>query len=104
MQARARHGRVDGYVKPLINDLDVYDRRQDSGQPLFHQVYEAAVGGIGALLENPRDTVATETRVSGATANPNLSAWQMILNLFRNAFIRSILPGFEHAVRQRLGA
>src|SRR5690606_3653989 len=71
-----REGRVDGYVKPLFANLDVYDRRQDSDKNIFQQAYEGIVGGIGTLLENqPRDEVATRTDLSGRIENPETSVW-----------------------------
>jgi hypothetical protein len=39
--------------------------------------------------------VATKATISGSFDNPNTSTMQVILNLIRNAFIQSILPGFE---------
>lgn len=91
-----REGRVDGYVKPLFANLDVYDRRQDSDKNIFQQAYEGIVGGIGTLLENqPRDEVATRTDLSGRIENPETSVWEIIVGLIQNAFVRAILPGLE---------
>lgn len=90
---------VNGYVKPLFKDLQVYDRRSAREKSLFHKLYVGMVGGIAKLLENrARGEVATKTTISGPVENPNISTGQIILNLIRNAFIRSILPGFEKAV------
>jgi hypothetical protein len=99
-QLQIKDRRVDGYVKPLFADLDVYDRRQDSGEGLFHQLYEGMVGSVAELLENRRDQVATQADVSGAADAPELSTLEVAVNLVRNAFFRTILPGFEHAVRE----
>jgi hypothetical protein len=91
-----RGGKVDGYVKPIFSDLDVYDRRQDSNKNIFRQAYEGIVGGIGSLLENrPRDEVATVTDLSGRIDNPETSTFEIILGLLQNAFVRAILPGLE---------
>jgi hypothetical protein len=98
-ELHVKDGKIDGYVKPLFADMNVYDRRQDSEKALFHQLYEAAVGGITVLLENPRDEVATQATLKGEAANPELSTWEIIVNLIRNAFFKAILPGFEQAVR-----
>ena len=51
-EMRVRNRAVQGYVKPLIRELDVYDARQDREKNLFQQLYEAAAGGVSALLEN----------------------------------------------------
>lgn len=90
-------GRVDGYIKPLFSDVDVYDRRQDRGDALGQQFYESLVGGVAGLLENRDDRTATQARVSGRSDAPQLSAWEIAVNLVRNAFFRAIVPGLEHA-------
>src|SRR6185295_2986892 len=55
-----REGRIDGYVKPLLRDIDVYDRKQDRDKGPLRQAYEAVVGATSTLLENrQRDEVAT---------------------------------------------
>ena len=90
-------GAINGYVKPLFTDIDVYNRAQDKHDPLLHQVYEGMVGGLATLLENRSDAVATQATVRGSTESPTLSTWQVFLNLVRNAFFKAILPGFNHA-------
>ncbi len=90
-------GQIDGYIKPLFADVDVYDRRQDRGEGLGQQLYEGVVGGVAGLLENRNDQTATQARVTGNSNSPDLSAWEIAVNLVRNAFFRAIVPGLEHA-------
>ncbi len=91
-----KNGAIDGYVKPLFEDMDVYDARQDEEKNIFRKVYEGLVGGIAKLLENrDRDQVATQTRVHGPVGDPETSTWEIIVRLIQNAFFRSILPGLD---------
>jgi hypothetical protein len=91
-----RQGNVTGYVKPLFQAMDVYDKRQDRDKNLFRQMYEGLVGGIAALLENtPRQEVATKADLSGRIENPQANTWEVVLRLVENAFFKAILPGFE---------
>lgn len=93
-----KNGRIDGYVKPLFEDMDVYDARQDKEKNIFRKAYEGLVGGIAALLENrDRDQVATQTRIQGPVGDPETSTWEILVRLIQNAFFRSILPGLDHA-------
>jgi hypothetical protein len=95
-EMRVRNRAVQGYVKPLLRKLDVYDTHQDTDKGLFQKLYEAVVGGVSGLLENvPRDEVATKVDLSGPLENPQASTWQVLVNLIQNAFFRAILPGFE---------
>lgn len=88
---------IDGYIKPLFADVDVYDSGQDRPDSLGQKIYEGVVGGIAGLLENRDDRTATRATVSGRADAPDLSVWEIALNLIRNAFFRAIVPGLEHA-------
>lgn len=95
-EVSVRDGQIDGYVKPLFGELDVYDPEQDADEGIFQKAYEGIVGGVGKLLENrPRDEVATRTDLSGPVENPDSSVWEIVANLVRNAFFDAILPGLE---------
>ena len=94
-EMRVRNRAVQGYVKPLLRKMDVYDTRQDQEKNLFQQLYEAVVGGVSTLLENtPRREVATETDISGPLEQPQASTWEVLVGLIQNAFFKAILPGF----------
>lgn len=95
-EMKVANGRIDGYVKPLFKDVDVYDREQDKKKNVFKKAYEKIVGGLSHVLENqPRDQVATVVDISGPLEEPNTSTWDTIVRLVSNAFVRAILPGFE---------
>jgi hypothetical protein len=95
-EIKVRNGHVDGYVKPLFADMDVYDRNQDKNKNVFRQLYEGVVGGVSTILENHKnDEVATVADLSGPVENPNSSTLEIVLGLLRNAFIKAILPGLE---------
>lgn len=92
--------RIEGYLKPFFVDMKVYDRKQDAGEGVMHQIYEGLVGGVARLLENPpRDSVATKATITGPVDNPKVGTLQLVLRLIQNAFFRAILPGFEAEAR-----
>jgi hypothetical protein len=92
--------RIEGYLKPFFVDMKVYDRKQDAGEGVMHQIYEGLVGGVARLLENPpRDAVATKATITGPVDNPKIGTLQLVLRLIQNAFFRAILPGFEAEAR-----
>jgi hypothetical protein len=99
LEMRVRNGRIEGYVKPLFRDVDVYDPKQDRKENVFHKMYEGVVGGVAKLLANQkRDEVATVARFSGPVQSPSASTVEIVLGLLRNAFFDAILPGFEKEV------
>jgi hypothetical protein len=91
-----KNNRIDGYVKPLMRDVEVYDPDKDQDKALSQKIYRSVVGGVLSILENrPRDEVATTSDVSGPVENPQADTWQIIGKLVQNAFFKAILPGFE---------
>ncbi len=98
-ELRVKNDQVEGYLKPLFEDLDVYDKRQDEEKSAFRKMYEGLVGGVLNLLKNqPREQVATRADIAGEVENPEASTWKIIVRLVQNAFFRAILPGFEREV------
>jgi hypothetical protein len=90
-----KNGHVNGYVKPLFEDVNVYTRAQDKKKGFFKKLWEGIVEGLANLLENERDEVATVATVKGAVANPRASNLQVLAGLIENALFDAILPGFE---------
>jgi hypothetical protein len=93
-QMRVKDGYIEGYVKPLFRDIQVYSREQDKNKGVFHRMYEGIVGGLAHLLENKNREVATVASLAGPIENPKSSTLEIIGGLLRNAFVRAILPGF----------
>jgi uncharacterized protein DUF748 len=98
-EARVRNGHLDAYVKPLFKDIKVYDPQQDKDKPPLKKLYEKVVGGLSHVLENrQREEVATVADLSGPVTGPHTSIWQIVENLFSNAFVKAILPGFDREI------
>jgi hypothetical protein len=100
-ELRARNRQIVGYVKPLFQDMEVYDAKQDRNKSIARKAYEAIVGAASKVLQNrPRDEVATRVELSGRLDNPNTSLLATIAGLVENAFFKAILPGFEAQLRR----
>jgi hypothetical protein len=85
---------IQGYVEPFFRDMEVLD--PDKDKDFLQTLYEGVVEVLSSILENvPRDEVATRAFISGDLDDPEVSTWQIIGNLIRNAFFEAILPGFE---------
>jgi hypothetical protein len=91
-----KNGRVNGYVKPIFKDVEVFDPNQDADKAWTKKVYETVIEGVVALLKNEeRQQVAAETDVSGPIPSPRASTWQIVGTLIQNAFFKAILPGLQ---------
>lgn len=94
-EVKVHDGRIDGYLKPLFADIQVYDPKQDKNKPLLKKLYEKVVGGVAHVLENHRGEDATVADLSGPLSAPHTSTWEVVSNLVSNAFVKAIMPGFK---------
>jgi hypothetical protein len=96
-----KDNKVNGYIKPIFKDMKIYDRRSKQEKSLSHTLYVWMVRGASKLLENrSSNEVATRATVTGSLESPGTSTWEIFINLLRNAFIKSILPGFDKKLSQ----
>ncbi len=90
-----KNGRVEGYIKPLIKNLKIYDRQKDKGKPFGKRVKMHVLQFFAGLFKNhDSKAVATVIRISGSTHDPQTSEWEIIRKLIGNGLSRAILPGF----------
>jgi len=96
---------MTGYVKPIFTDIKVYDPKKDAKKPVLHQAYEIVVAGAAKLFKNrSTNEVATKVDISGPVNTPNISIWQAIGQFIQNAFVKAIVPGYDHEVTQSKAA
>lgn len=94
-ELHVKNGRVDGYVKPLIRELEIYEPRQDREKSVGQKLKEKAANIVSKLLRNrPHQEIATIAPIAGPLENPKADTWATMVNLVQNAFFRAILPGF----------
>jgi hypothetical protein len=100
-ELHAKNRQITGYVKPLFQDMQVYDPSQDRDKSAVRKAYEAVVGQVSKVLQNrPRDEVATKVDISGRLDNPKTSIIDTAVGLVQNAFFKAILPGFDAEARR----
>ncbi len=101
-ELKVENGRMNGYVKPMLTRVTVYDPRQDRHEPVINQLYQLIVGGAVKLFENRRThDVATRVTLDGPIGRTGANTWEVIGSAFENAFVRAIVPGFDQTVKAR---
>jgi hypothetical protein len=101
IEAKADNGRLSGYIKPLLRDVDVFNWQQDvqeTDKSLFRSIWEALVGGGETVLKNQdKDQFATRVDLSGNIHRQDISALQAFLGILRNAFIQAFNARYERS-------
>src|SRR5262249_61489998 len=57
-EIKVRQGKIEGYVKPLFRDVNVYDDRQDREKSGLRKLYEGLGGGSRRLRQTPTGDAA----------------------------------------------
>ncbi|MNJ25729.1 hypothetical protein D3C77_201840 [compost metagenome] len=99
IEAEAQKGRLNGYIKPLLRDVDVFNWQQDvkeEDKGLFRSIWEALVGGSETVLKNQRkNQFATRVELSGSVHKSDISAFEAFLQILRNGFIQAFNARYE---------
>lgn len=103
VEADAKEGQLNGYVKPLFRDLKVFSPAQDIKEDSVLQFFwQALVGAVTTVFKNqPRNQFGTLIPFSGdvsGTTSANILA--TIGNILRNAFVRAYLPQLQSGLQE----
>lgn len=105
MELDARQGKLKGYAKPLLRNMEVFDWQQDvaaKDKNLLTGAWEALVGGGSWLLKNQRkDQFATRVNIEGDLKTYDISRWQAFKAILRNAFVRAFSSRFDNQEQQQ---
>jgi hypothetical protein len=105
VQLKAEDGRLSGYAKPLLQDVEIASWEQDveqQGDNPLRVAWEWAAGAVKTLLKNqPQDQLATKVEFNGTLKDPKTSTLDTLLNVLRNAFVEAYKPQFEEARKQK---
>jgi hypothetical protein len=94
-----KNNRVEGYVKPLFSNVDVYEPAQDRDKSLGRKSTRRSWGASKLLKNAPRKEVATVATISGPVEDVKAHTVEVVVKLLQNAFFKAILPGFDEQVR-----
>jgi hypothetical protein len=102
LEVDARDSQLDGYIKPLLRNVEVFDVEQDiknEDKGLFRGLWEAVVGGSEDILKNQsKDQFATRVELSGNTKEADVSPYQAFIAVLRNGFVEAFSTRFERSL------
>lgn len=94
----AKDGAFNGYVKPLIKDVDIVQWNKEEGSPL-QILWETVVGSVAEVFENQRKgQLATKLPIRGRFDNPRAGLFTAITYVLRNAFVYALKPSIDNSI------
>lgn len=98
MACASRKGKFTGYVQPTFKDIKVRHMEKEKGK-VRQRVWEAVVGTTGNLLEkSDKQRTVPKIRLDGSFEDPNISMWDGIGYLLKNAMMSSLKPSFRQVM------
>ncbi|MCP8900521.1 DUF748 domain-containing protein [Gilvimarinus xylanilyticus] len=95
----ADSGKMTGYVKPLLEDVNIASWEQDVVQQNDNPIqltWETLMGFLGTTLTNlETDKLATEISIDGTIDQTKIGTWPAVWGIIENAFIEAIQARFN---------
>jgi hypothetical protein len=100
LELAASQGRITGYVKPFLHDVDVVSFREVKGpKEALQALWEAIAGGTAKVLTSGESgKLATRIPLEGTIDRSQTDVAATVGTLLMNAFIRALIPRVEDTV------
>lgn len=97
-EVAAKEGAFTGYVKPLLQDVDVLGK-EDRKDNILRKVWEGISGTVTEVFENQsEETFATKIPFEGRIDDPKANVFFAIMQILRNAFISALQPSIDEQI------
>ncbi len=97
-EVAVKEGNINGYVKPLLNNLKVVDWKEDKDKPV-QLVWESIAGVLVEVFENqPKNQFATRVPLKGNVSDIQSPFWPALWNIFRNAFVEAFARSTDDTI------
>jgi hypothetical protein len=99
VELTARDGQLSGYVKPLLEDVNIASWEQDvkqQGDNPLQLLWEGALGFLKTLFTNSETKqFATQIEIEGTLDQAEINSWKAVLGVIRNAFVEALDARFD---------
>lgn len=94
----AKEGNFTGYVKPLLEDVDILGK-EDKKDNILRKVWEGITGTVSEVFENQsEETFATKIPFEGRIEDPEANIFFAIMQVLENAFINALQPSIDQQI------
>jgi hypothetical protein len=97
IEMAAADGKIEGYIKPLIEDLDIVDLKQDNNPlEIFWEGFVSVL--IRIFTNQPKDRFGTKIPISGSFDNQDMDILASIGSIIKNALFKALSPTIEKKI------
>lgn len=99
-ESRARDGRFQGYVKPVVKNLNILQLKPEP-KSVGETIKGFFVKLLADLFQNkPKEQLATRVDFAGSFDSPDIGVWDAVTTFIGNAFV-ALRPGLDASVAPR---
>ncbi len=89
-EAAAKDGKLTGYVKPVIQNLQILDWEKEE-EGFLNKLWQGVVEVATNIFKNQKeDQLATKVPIQGDLNNPDTKIWPTVWNTLKNAFVEAL--------------
>lgn len=90
---------IRGYIKPVIDELDIFDRKSEKGESTKTKQRERWIDFGAWLFKNKKeDKISTRIEIDGMLNNPNINIWQIIGETIIESTTKSLFHGLDNSI------
>lgn len=94
-----KNNRVFGYIKPMISELKVFNRKEEKDEDGKTRRRERWIDFGAWLFKNKQqDKLSTTIEIDGPLQDPNINVWQIIGEALTQSTTKSLLGGLDNSV------
>lgn len=100
LETVTRKGALKGYVKLILEKVDVVDWEKEKKDSLLRLLWESMIGGVFEILENQKnERFAVRVPISAEVGKEtDVGVWESVKSIFRNAFIKAMPKEIEKSL------
>ncbi len=85
LELAAKDGKLAGYVKPVLKDMEVVETSRDTNRGPFALLWQSFTGTVADLVQKD-DTQGARVPIQGSLDNPEVGTWAAIGSALGHAF------------------
>lgn len=93
----AKDGKLAGYIKPIMNNLDVVELDEDTRKGPFALFWQSLTGTLADVLQSD-DTQGAKIPIKGSLRKPATDVLSGLGSALKHAFDEPLRPGLEKSI------
>lgn len=101
MELAALDGQIEGYIKPIIENLKIVKWKNDKDEPL-KMMWEVIASLFIEVFENQsKDRFASKVPIRGSLDDVDAKTWPAFINMLKNAYFEALEKNTDQSIKAK---